>query len=432
MKIVLKGGHVIDPSQGIDGMMDVLIRDDRIEKLAPEISEAADETVDVSGCLVVPGLIDMHVHLREPGFEHKETIKTGSMAAARGGFTSICPMPNTKPVIDSPEMVRWVLEKAEKEAVVHILPVGAVTKGQMGSETADITGMAKAGAVAISEDGKSVMNTEVYRQGMVLAKEAGIPVLAHCEDRYLVKDGALNAGPAAQKIGVTGIDNAVEDIIASRDILLSKETGCRLHLCHCSTKDSVRMVKEARADGLAVSGEVCPHHFTLTQDDIPGDDANYKMNPPLRSQADKAALVDGLCSDVMEVISTDHAPHHADEKAKGIAKAPFGIVGLETSVALTMTELVHTGKMTPVQMVEHMSTAPARILGIDKGSLKPGKMADITIIDPEAEYEICAADFVSKGKNTPFDGKKVKGRVTHTFVAGKCVYKYKKMEEDRR
>ena len=425
MRILLKGGHVIDPSQGIDGPMDLLIRDDRIEKLEPDITDEADEVTDVSGCYVVPGLIDMHVHLREPGFEHKETIKTGSMAAARGGFTSICPMPNTKPVIDSPEMVRFVREKAEKEAVVHILPVGAVTKGQMGIEPADITGMVQAGAAAISEDGKSVMNTEVYRQAMVLAKEAHIPVLAHCEDKYLVKDGALNAGPAAERIGVTGISNGVEDIITARDILLAKETGCRLHLCHCSTKDSVRMVREAREDGLAVSAEVCPHHFTLTEDDIPGDDANYKMNPPLRSEADKEALIEGLCSDVMQVISTDHAPHHADEKAKGIGKAPFGIVGLETSVALTMTALVHTGKMTPTQMVEHMSTVPAKILGIDKGSLKPGKMADITVIDPEAEYTIDKETFVSKGKNTPFDGWKVKGRVTRTIVAGKCVYEYR-------
>lgn len=344
------------------------------------------------------------------------------MAAARGGYTSICPMPNTRPVIDSPEMVRWLKDKALNEAPVNIWPVGAVTKGQMGKELADIAGMARAGAVAISEDGKSVMDTRLYKEAMAEAKKAGLTVLAHCEDKMLVGQGALNDGPAARRLGVPGIGNDVEDIIAARDIILAKATGCRLHLCHCSTKDSVAMVKAAKADGIAVTAEVCPHHFVLTQDDIPGDDANYKMNPPLRAQEDKDALVEGLSEGIMEAISTDHAPHSAEEKARGIAKAPFGIVGSETAISLTMTYLVHTGKLTPYEMVKRMSYIPAQIIGIDRGSLAEGKTADITIVRPDEEYVIHAQDFASKGKNTPFEGFKVRGRVVKTIVGGKVVF----------
>ena len=348
------------------------------------------------------------------------------MAAARGGFTSICPMPNTKPATDSPEMIRFILDKAQKESAVNILPVGAVTIGQAGEEMADIAGMKEAGAVAISEDGKSVMNTLLYKKAMIEAKKAGLVVMAHCEDRYLVGDGALNEGPASERLGVTGINNDVEDTITARDILLAKSTGCRLHLCHCSTKDSVRMVELAKEDGVDVSAEVCPHHFTLTEDDIKNDDANYKMNPPLRSKADKKALVEGLSKGVMETIATDHAPHHKDEKDKGIASAPFGIVGLETAFALTMTELVHTGYLTPMEMVERLSYGPARILGIDKGTLKEGSVADITICNPDWEYTVTPEHFLSMGKNTPFGGYKAKGKVVKTLVSGKIVYEIKR------
>ena len=423
MSLLIKGGRLIDPATKRDDYFDVLVKDGKVSKVGKDLeASCADQVLDAKGCYVVPGLIDLHVHLREPGFEYKETIKTGAMAAARGGYTSICPMPNTKPVIDSPEMIRWLKDKAENEAVVNIWPVGAVTKGQMGKEMADIAGMAEAGAVAISEDGKSVMDTKLYKEAMIQAKNAGITVLAHCEDKMLVGQGALNAGPVAQKLGVAGIGNDVEDIIAARDIILAKATGCRLHLCHCSTKDSVTMVKEAKADGLMVSGEVCPHHFILTQDDIPGDDANYKMNPPLRAKEDRDALVEGISSGIMEAISTDHAPHSAEEKSRSIAKAPFGIVGSETVLSLTMTYLVHTGKLTPYEMVRRMSYSPAQIIGIDRGSLEEGKIADITIIDPDKEYTIRKEDFVSKGKNTPFEGFKVRGKVMETIVGGKIVY----------
>ncbi len=422
MSLLIKGGRLIDPATKRDGLFDVFVEDGKVSQVAASIDKEADKIIDATGMYVVPGLIDLHVHLREPGFEHKETIKTGALAAARGGYTSVCPMPNTKPAIDSPEMITWIKEKAATDSVINIWPVGAVTLGQEGKVMADIAGMAKAGAVAISEDGKSVMDTALYKDAMIEAKKAGITVLAHCEDKTLVGSGALNDGPAAKMVGVKGIGNDVEDIITARDILLSKSTGAKLHLCHCSTKDSVRMVRDAKEEGLPVTAEVCPHHFVLTEDDIPGDDANYKMNPPLRSLADKDALIEGLSVGIMEAISTDHAPHHADEKAQGIAKAPFGIVGSETALPLTMTYLVKTGKLTPYAMVERMSYRPAQIIGIDRGSLEEGKVADIAIIDPDAEYVIHAKDMVSKGHNMPFEGFEVTGKVMKTIVAGTIVY----------
>ena len=422
MRILIKGGRILDPSQQLDRVMDLLLVDGRVSQIAESIETEADRVVDASGLYVMPGLIDMHVHLREPGFEHKETICSGSKAAAHGGFTTICPMPNTKPATDNPERVSLVVQKAETEAPVHVLFVGAVTVGQQGEELTDIAGMAKAGAIAISEDGKSVMNAALYREAMRQAAAQDILVMAHCEDKNLVGKGALNAGKIAEENGVEGISNAVEDVITARDILLAKETGARLHLCHCSTKDSARMLKEAKEEGLAVTGEVCPHHFALTENDIVPGDTNYKMNPPLRRQEDVQALKKGLRDGIFDVISTDHAPHHVDEKKKSMAEAPFGIVGSETAVALTITCLVEEGYLTPYQMAEKMSTNPARILKIDKGSLQVGKVADVTIIDPKAEYTIDASTFVSKGKNTPFHGRKVKGKVKMTIVDGTIVY----------
>lgn len=426
MKILIKNGRLIDPSQKLDAIRDILLEDGKVAQIAEKIETQADRVIDANGCYVMPGLIDMHVHLREPGYEHKETIRTGAMAAARGGFTTICPMPNTNPSTDNPERVKFVVDKAEAEAPVHVLPVGAVTIGQAGAEMTDIAGMAKAGAIGISEDGKSVMNAALYREAMKEAAKNHILVMAHCEDKNLVGKGALNAGKKAEENGVPGITNAVEDVIVARDILLAKETGAKLHLCHCSTKDSVRMLKEAKEDGLPVTGEVCPHHFAMTEDEIVAGDANYKMNPPLRTAEDVKALKEGLRDGVFDVIATDHAPHHADEKKKSIQEAPFGIVGSETAVALTITHLVEQGYLTPYQMAEKMSTNPARILGIDRGSLIPGKPADVTVIDPACEYTIDVNEFASKGKNTPFNGAKVKGRVKMTIVDGAIVYEDEK------
>ncbi len=424
MKILIKNGHVLDPATGKDGIFDLLIEETLIKKVEPIITEECDQVIDASGKYVMPGFIDLHVHLREPGFEYKETILTGSMAAAKGGFTSICPMPNTRPVIDNKYMIEYLKLKAEKEAVVHILPVGAVSKDQMGTELADIEGMVEAGALAISEDGKSVMDTALYYKSMKIAAKTGITVLAHCEDKSLVGNGVMNAGAKAEELGMEGITNSVEDVITARDILMAKETNAKLHLCHCSTKDSVALVKMAKEMGQQVTGEVCPHHFTLSDADIMRDDANYKMNPPLRSKADVQALKDGLKNNIMDVIATDHAPHSKEGKEKSIKDAPFGIVGLETAFALTVTELVRQGYLTPMQMVEKLSCNPANVIGVDKGSLQPGYMADLVIADMEEEYTIDSSQFVSKGTNTPFDGKKVYGRIEQTFVNGKLVYKY--------
>lgn len=425
MKTLIKGGRVINPATNTDEVRDLLIENGIVVKSCKEICDLTeiDEIIDGTGCFVMPGLIDLHVHLREPGYEHKETIETGTKAAAKGGFTSVCPMPNTNPATDSPEVVAYVVNKAREVSPINVLPVGAVTLGQTGKEVTDIEAMKEAGIFAISEDGKSVMNSAIYRKAMKEAARLNIPVFAHCEDINLVEGGAINAGKKAEELGIKGITNSVEDVITARDIMLAKETGAKLHLCHCSTKDSVEMVRLARADGMNLSAEVCPHHFTLCEEDIKQDDANYKMNPPVRTREDMEALIKGLRDDVFQVIATDHAPHHEDEKAKGIAKAPFGIVGSETAVPLTMTELVNKGIITPMDMAKKMSYNPARILGIDKGDISEGKVADIVIINPNVEYTIDTSEFVSKGKNTPFNGKKVKGKVIRTIVAGNTVYK---------
>lgn len=423
MKLLIKNGHLIDPASGRDGTWDLLIEDGRVSQVAPALeSSEADKVIDASGKLVMPGFIDLHVHLREPGFEYKETIKTGALAAARGGFTTICPMPNTKPVIDSAAMVEFLLEKARKETLVNIIPVGAVTKGQEGHELADIADMKRAGTLALSEDGKSVMDAALYLEGLKEMKKHGLVMLAHCEDKALVKKGVLNAGKKAEELGMDGISNAVEDVIVARDILLAKESGARLHLCHCSTKDSVSLVKWGKEHGVLVTAEVCPHHFAMTEDEILEDNANFKMNPPLRSREDAEALKKGLAEGIMDVIATDHAPHSAEEKARSIKDAPFGIVGLETAYALAVTELVEKGYLSHYQICEKMSKNPANVLGIERGSLAVGSVADIVITDPEAEYVIDASQFASMGHNTPFDGRKVKGKVCFTLVAGNIVY----------
>lgn len=422
MKILIKNGRVLDPANNRDGKYDILVENDLISKVADCIDEEADRVIDAGNCYVMPGLIDLHVHLREPGFEHKETIRTGCMAAAKGGFTTICPMPNTKPCVDNLDTLNYVMDKAKDVSKVNVLPIAAITAGQNGEFLTDIEGLKDAGAIAISEDGKSVMNARVYRQAMRLAAQVGIPVFAHCEDKNLVARGVINAGAKARELGVYGIMNAVEDTIVARDIVLAKNTGAQLHLCHCSTEDSVKMVEEAKKAGLPVTAEVCPHHFTLTEDDIPGDDANYKMNPPLRTARDVEALKLGLKNNIMDVISTDHAPHHESEKAKSITEAPFGITGLETSVCLTITELVRKNYLTPMQMAEKMSYNPAKIIGIDRGTLSEGAIADITVIDPEEEWVIDSSYFVSMGKNTPFNGRKVYGKVQYTIAAGEIIY----------
>lgn len=423
MGTLIRNGRVIDPASGKDGIYDILVEGGMIAGVDASIPKGDNDIIDAAGCFVMPGLVDLHVHFREPGFEYKETIKTGSMAAAHGGVTTVFPMPNTKPVIDSVDMYDKVQTIIDRDAVVNVHQVASVTLRQQGETPVDVAALKKAGCIAISEDGKSVMNSQVYREAMKAAAAEDVLVMAHCEDKNLVNGGALNEGVASRRYHVNGITNAVEDVIVARDILLSKETGCRLHLCHCSTADSVKLIKAAKDEGLKVTGEVCPHHFMLCDEDIIEDNADYKMNPPLRSRADMEAVREGLRNGTMDVISTDHAPHSAEEKAKPIGAAPFGITGIETSLCLTYTGLVLTGILTPMQMVEKMSYNPAKIAGIDRGTLLPGRPADIIIVNVDDEIVIDRNNFVSKGHNTPFDGYKVKGIVEYTIVGGKIVYK---------
>ena len=423
MSILIKGGRVLNPATNMDEIADVFVKDGKVCAIGNNLTEEAEKVIDANGLFVMPGFIDLHVHFRDPGLTHKEDILTGMAAAAHGGYTTVLCMPNTKPVADNPEVIEYVHKKAKDGNCINVLQVGAVTKGQSGVELADIEGMVKSGIPAISEDGKSVMNSNLYREAMKIAKKENIVVLAHCEDINLVNGGVMNWDSKSEELGLAGISNSVEDVITARDILLAKETGARLHLCHCSTADSVKMVKAAKEEGLPVSAEVCPHHFVLTSDDIT-DAANtdYKMNPPLRTRADVDALKAGLKEGIMEVISTDHAPHTAEEKNTIMQKAPFGIVGLETAACLTYSELVLGDIFTPMQMAAAMSYNPAQVMKMDKGDIQPGKDADIVIFDPNVTYKIDKTTFASKGQNTPFHGYEVTGKVVCTICDGNVVF----------
>lgn len=428
MITLIKNGYVVDPASAREGKFDILIKDDRVLKVEANIKPddykiKVDKVIEAGGKFVMPGFIDLHVHLREPGYEYKETILTGSLAAACGGFTTICAMPNTNPALDNPDTLKYVFDQAER-GLVNIYPIAAITKGQEGRELNNIAELVKAGAVAISEDGKSVMDTLLYYKAMEEAAKIGVSVFAHCEDKSLAADGVMNAGEKADELGLPGISNAVEDIITARDVLMAKETGAKLHLCHCSTKGSTFILDMAKQKGINITGETCPHYFTLSDKDIPEDDANYKMNPPLRSPEDVEAIKNALKNDILDVIATDHAPHSMEEKEESMLKAPFGIVGLETAFSITWTELVKTGILSYRQLVEKMSLNPAKILNIDRGCIGEGSVADIVIIDPDREYTIDKNEFFSMGKNTPFHGKKVYGKVLYTIVSGQVKYEY--------
>ena len=427
MTILLKGGRVINSAENRDETADVLIENGKVKKIDRDISESeADRVISAKDCYVMPGFIDMHVHFRDPGYEQKEDIFSGMQAAAHGGYTTVLTMPNTRPAADNPDVIHYVHNKAKAGQCIHVLQVGAITKGQKGEELTDIESLVEAGCPAISEDGKTVMDASLCMDAMAEAARLHIPVLAHCEDRNMVQKGVINEGEKSKEFGLPGIKNTVEDLIIARDIILAKETGAQLHLCHCSTKNSVWMVKSAKEVGVKVSAEVCPHHFTLSTDDMKEPDPNYKMNPPLRTKEDVQALKEGLRDGIMEVISTDHAPHTFDDKNCSMQEAPFGIVGLETAASLTYTELVLGGYLTPMKMAACMSYNPAGIIGIDKGDISEGKPADIVIFDPKKTYRIDKNTFASKGKNTPFDGREVTGRVKCTICDGEVVY----MDED--
>jgi dihydroorotase len=419
--LLIKNGRLIDPANGIDGAYDLLVKDGVVDEVSEHITAEADEVIDASGLWVMPGFIDLHVHLREPGFESKETIATGTRAAAMGGVTTICAMPNTNPVSDNEILITYIKVKAEREGVVNVLPIGAITKGQKGEEFADIGKMAEAGACAISEDGRSVDNAALMQTAMRYSKMFNLPVFDHCEDARLAGTGCMNAGDRAALLGLKGINNASEEVMVSRDIILADSVKAKLHLCHMSTAGSVQLIREAKARGVQVTAEAAPHHFTLCDEDINDYDANYKMNPPLRSAADREAIREALRDNIIEVIATDHAPHHLDDKNCEFGKAANGITGLETSFALGVSELVEGGYLTPSGLVEKMSVNPAKVLGCDKGQLSVGAVADIAIADCNKEYAIDVSNMKSKAKNTPFGGRKVKGKILYTIVGGKVI-----------
>jgi len=428
MRRLLKGGRVVDPATHTDGLYDVLIDDDRIARIDRDIPvEPADMlVVDVpAGCVVVPGLIDMHVHLREPGQEHKETVATGTAAAVAGGFTAVACMPNTDPVNDSAGITEYILKKAHEAALARVYPIGAVSRGSRGEQLADIAELHAAGCVAISDDGRPVATAQLMRRALEYAGMFGMPVIDHCEESSLKGDGVAHEGYQASVLGLRGIPAAAESLMVQRDIALAELTGGTVHIAHMSVSGSLDAVRAGKGRGVRVTCEVTPHHFTLTDEALAAPvsyDTNVKMNPPLREAADRGALLQGLADDSIDAIATDHAPHHYDEKKVEFDLAPFGIVGVETCVPLAFDRLVHTGLIRIPRLIELLSTNPARILGVPGGSLAVGAPADITILAPDLTVTISAPRLRSKSKNTPFDGWHLRGGVAATMVGGRVVF----------
>lgn len=421
MAILIKGGRVVDPGRFV-GTADVLIDQGKIVAVGPNLSAPAGATVlHAEGQLVLPGFVDLHVHFREPGFEYKETIQSGSAAAVAGGFTTVCCMPNTNPVNDNQAVTEFMLERARLAGMANVLPIGAITKGSEGKELAEIGDLHRSGCVAISDDGKPVMNSLVMRRAMEYALAFDLTVVDHCEDIHLAEGGCMNEGLISTELGLPGIPAAAEDVMVARNLSLSELTGARLHLAHISTAGSVRMVREAKARGIKVTAEACPHHFTLTEEVVRGYNTHAKMNPPLRTWADVQAIKEGLRDDTIDVIATDHAPHATQEKQQDFTEAPFGIVGLETALSLTLG-LVEEGVLSLEQAVTKLAVAPAAAFGLKKGTLSVGADADVALVDPNEQWEVDPSKFKSKSRNTPFAGWKVKGRVKTTIVGGKIVF----------
>jgi dihydroorotase len=423
MSLVIKNGRVIDPASHTDRVADVLIVDGRIAGVAPNLSSPKAAVFDATGMIVAPGFIDMHVHLREPGFEHAETIESGSRAAAAGGFTSVCCMPNTKPVNDSAMVTRYIVEQARRGAVVNVFPIGAITKGSAGEELSAIGGMKAAGAVAISDDGMPVMNARVMRRAMEFAKSYDIPVIQHCEDLNLSAGGDMHEGAQSVRWGLRGIPAASEDVMVARDLLLAELTGARYHVAHLSTRHAVSMVEHARLVGLPVTCEATPHHFALCDAEMHAYDSNYKMKPPLRSDGDRAAIVEGIARGAVTAIATDHAPHPGSEKMQEFERCPFGIIGLETALALSLEELVHPGKITLCRMIELFTTGPDSVLRLDRGTLSTGAPGDVTVFSTELEWTYDVNQSASRSRNSPFNGKTFRGGPVATIVNGEVVWK---------
>lgn len=422
--ILLRGGRVLDPSQGMDETADVLLVDGAIEAIGRGIGEPdGAEIVDCAGAVVSPGLIDVHCHLREPGREDVETITTGARAAAAGGFTAVCAMPNTDPVTDNQAAVGFIVRQAQRAHAARVYPIGAISVGQKGEALAEFGEMIGAGAVAVSDDGRPVVSAQLMRTALEYARTFEVPVIDHCEEPTLANAGAMNEGVVSARLGLKGIPAEAEEIMVIRDILLARRTRGHVHLAHMSTRGSVELIRWGKERGIRVTAEVCPHHLTLTEDAVTGYNTNAKMNPPLRTAPDVEALCEAVADGTIDVIATDHAPHHYDEKEREFANAPNGIVGLETALGVLLTSLVHTDVVSLPLLVERMSCAPARIFGLEGGTLRRGAPADVTVFDPDREWTVDPSRFRSKGRNTPYAGRALRGRALCTIVGGGIVYR---------
>ena len=421
MSILFKNGTVVDYANKLEKKLDILVEGDKIAKIAENISEEADKIIDCSGYIIMPGMIDVHCHLREPGGEHKGTIETESKSAVAGGFTTICPMPNTNPTPDSAIVLEQILNRAKEVNLCNILPFSSVTKGEKGQELVDFKSQLEAGAIAFSDDGMPIENAAMIRQAMIEANKLGSFISEHCEEKS-VAAGAINAGPIADKLGVQGVYPEAEEIRAARDIVLAETNNLRTHICHISTKTTVDTIRSAKQRGVKVTCETCPHYYSFTVEEVLESGVNAKMNPPLREEKDRLAIIEGIKDGTIDCIITDHAPHAEEEKARGLATAPNGIIGFETALGATVTNLVAPGHITYQDMVRVMSYNPAKLLGIDRGEIAEGKVADLTIFDPNKEYVYLKEQIVSKSKNTPWINKKLKGQVRYTVVSGRIVY----------
>lgn len=422
MKLLIRKGRVVDPVGGIGGVMDILVEDGRVAVIGSELTAPSARVIDARGLTVCAGLVDMHVHLREPGFEYKETIETGCLAAARGGFTSIAPMPNTRPATDCPERIALVRQKAAQACRVHVWPIGAVTWGQKGQALTDAAALKKAGAVALSDDGMPVQNANLLRDALIRCRRQELTILSHCEDADMVKNYAVNEGRVSRALGLPGRPAIAEELQVMRDAMLAEETGAAVHICHISTARSVEIVRQFKKKGVPITCETCPQYFALTEDELLSRGTLARVNPPLRTRLDVEGILAGLKDGTIDVIATDHAPHSAEEKARPLPEAPSGMVGLETALAVTLTSLYHTGVMDLSDILRKMTINPAFILRIPKGRLSLGGGADFTIFDPDEEWTVDPQQFASKGRNTPFAGRTLKGRVKYTIVDGKIIY----------